>query len=183
MPVRPMIPSEIPSEILSEPSRAPHTSSRLGALARACALAGALAWPVACTGGYGGSTTDDDEATDSDGGSEGADDEDVIQCDPLDQACGDGRSCLPDGKGFQCMDYLVDTAGGLGDECGGPAECRPGLYCNTGLIVAGCSGAGCCASWCDLERADACGGVEKCLAWFTGAVPLGGEHIGICGVP
>ena len=160
-------------------ARTSRALSMLGALALAVGVAGSV---TGCGEIYTSTTTEAEE-TDSAEDDDTADDELVILCDPLEQACGGGESCLPDGRGFRCMQFLEDSAGFAGDECGSPAECRPGLYCNSGTVVAGCSGPGCGAPWCDLERADPCGGSEKCQAWFSGEVPLGGEHIGICAVP
>jgi hypothetical protein len=126
--------------------------------------------------------SDTEDPADTDASTTGMEQAPAIMCNPLDQGCGSARSCLPTGTGFACQAYNVDVAGTLGDECGSPAECSPGLYCHTGALASGCSGPGCCASWCDLSLTDPCVGLEMCQPWFSGDIPLDGEDIGICGV-
>lgn len=113
-------------------------------------------------------------------------------CDPLQQDCANGRTCIAADTHFVCARDESGRAGAMGDTCTSVAACDPGLFCLSNLAWPDCEGpGGCCAPACDLDAADACSGTPdgvSCLPWYgRGAAPPTTEctpfdRIGVCGI-
>lgn len=85
----------------------------------------------------------------------------VELCDPVEQDCAPGWSCLPDGNAFRCQELDQDGVRlGLHEPCEpGSQVCDPGLVCLP-VAVPGCVGGGaCCVLYCDVNRPECSDGL------------------------
>jgi hypothetical protein len=108
-------------------------------------------------------------------------------CDPLEQNCPSGESCLPNysNPSYACA---LDASGGqtpYGSECMFANACDPGLVCLNGGSVPNedCSGAACCTPLCDLNAANTCPGVGQSCGVLFDPAPGGYQHVGVCVLP
>lgn len=105
-------------------------------------------------------------------------------CDPREPAaCPEDHGCYPTAETFACLPYRaqVQTTPGDAAGCEFPASCEPGTYCYSDDEDAACDDEPCCASWCDTDNPDACGGVSLCVPWAEDAMaPDGLESLGWC---
>jgi hypothetical protein len=117
-------------------------------------------------------------------------------CDPLDQDCPAGATCLPDSPEstapWECRPDASGITGAYGDPCEFFNVCDPGLVCASwGAAPGPCEAAsGCCTEICDLADplgAMQCAGAadgQQCLPWYeAGEAPPGYESLGICTLP
>ncbi len=105
-------------------------------------------------------------------------------CNPIANECGPGQGCFPSGEFFQCAP--VAEGGEPGDTCQFLNACENGSACVNPTQVPGCTGAGCCSSYCDLTAQDpGCLAGQECLPWYEmGQEPDAClEGIGFCGTP
>ena len=115
-------------------------------------------------------------------------------CDPLAQACDEGRGCYPIHSRWQCVLDGSSELGAYGDPCLFDNQCAPGLVCLDDSTVPpgqACEGATeCCTEICDLsdpagdlQCAGAAGG-QICVPWYAeGTAPPGFEDVGACTLP
>jgi hypothetical protein len=105
-------------------------------------------------------------------------------CDPVLQDCDAGYGCYPMDDGFVCAVDASGEMGSFGDVCEFINVCDPGLACITGELVLGCTEAGCCTPFCDLDDPTPCSGISggvECVPWYLdGDAPAGFEDVGIC---
>jgi hypothetical protein len=78
-------------------------------------------------------------------------------CDPLDPVgCGTPDACLPlANEGAHCVPHTDAPYGSYGDECLYLTDCAPGHVCVLAEHVPGCTGDGCCTTYCDPAEGDA----------------------------
>jgi hypothetical protein len=80
----------------------------------------------------------------------------IPQCNPLDDACPVGSSCI-----YQySVDFACGFDGGLpgevGSVCDAPYGCHAGTWCVADEYVPGCIGSACCTALCSLSDPGAC---------------------------
>ena len=101
-------------------------------------------------------------------------------CHPLAGDCAPEEGCYPSDYGFVCMQDSSGDGGLAGDPCRFPNVCRDGLVCLNERLVPGCTGAGCCAPYCDLDGAT-CPAGSTCQPWADVPPPTPyQELVGIC---
>lgn len=104
----------------------------------------------------------------------------VELCDPVEQDCDPGESCLPDGNAFSCQDLEQDGVRlGLHEPCEpGSRVCDPGLVCLP-VAVPGCvGGSACCVSYCDVNRPE-CSDDLSCVPFLEPGAMCHAE-VGAC---
>ncbi len=108
----------------------------------------------------------------------------IPNCDPLAQDCGEDLGCFWTGIGttFDCNFRTEDTP--VGEYCGVPNDCAPGLVCLENELLPECEDGNwsCCTAFCDLAEGDA-----ACEQAVPGTVctpfvddPPESEIVGVC---
>lgn len=104
----------------------------------------------------------------------------VELCDPVEPDCPAGEGCLPDAERFRCQALTQDGVRlSLHDACEPSSQnCDPGLMCLP-VAVPGCvGGAGCCVSFCDVNRPE-CSPDTSCIPYFESSATCH-QEVGVC---
>jgi hypothetical protein len=115
----------------------------------------------------------------------------IPRCNPLEQDCLEGLTCLPINDEWECVVDASGDQGAYGDSCEFINVCDPGLVCLDVSTVAGCEAPiGCCTDVCDTTDPLGdmqCAGVADgaiCQPWYdVGDAPLGLDDVGVCLLP
>jgi hypothetical protein len=103
-------------------------------------------------------------------------------CDPVEQDCPPGESCLPDQPGFSCRGLPSAAEGerrGLYDACeAGSQTCNAGLVCLQAAAPGCTGGTGCCVAYCDTNRPE-CSDGTACYPIFEAAA-MCYPDVGVC---
>ncbi len=106
----------------------------------------------------------------------------VRTCDPLLQDCDEGLGCYWSGGDFQCIFATQDIPSG--EPCGYINDCVFGNICLGAASVPSCSGASCCAPYCELSEGSCMLEGTECTTFFEeGLAPPGYEDVGVCVIP
>jgi hypothetical protein len=107
-------------------------------------------------------------------------------CDPVAQACGEGKGCYPGVDSFQCLSFVPMNAG-PGAPCEFVNVCDPGNACLDASRFPSCEGNGCCAPFCDLSLPDTCDAIvpgTTCVPWFDEPPEAcANPDVGTCSLP
>jgi hypothetical protein len=100
-------------------------------------------------------------------------------CDPVEHDCPAGEGCLPNADRFSCQGLRQDGVRlGLHESCEPTSQnCDPGLLCLP-VLVPGCTGPGCCVSFCDVNRPD-CSESTSCVRYFEESATCH-QEVGVC---
>jgi hypothetical protein len=112
-------------------------------------------------------------------------------CNPLEQDCVEGETCVPILDDWECIPDASGEQGAYGDPCEYINTCDPGLVCLDVSTVAGCEAPiGCCTDVCDITDPLGdmqCTGVADgaiCQPWYEdGEAPVGFDDVGVCILP
>jgi len=104
------------------------------------------------------------------------------RCNPLAPDCGPDQGCIPARleDRFVCVPIAVESPTPLQEECSFDFECEAGAACINADMLPECTGAACCASFCNTG-VPSCPGSTTCESWYAAdQAPPGLADLGLC---